>query len=435
MWCVYELLFVKRRSPRRVGALLGALAGAQALIEPELLTMLGVVFALGFMGMALSAPGRWRSRLDHLLQAAPPAIVVFLLVAGYMIWSILFAPGHLVGTIQPVWSLQIYRADLLGPIIPTINQLILPSAFVATAAHYIAGNFSENSSYLGLPAVVLVLAFGARWRRDSLVLTSALLALIAFILSLGSRLTINGHVTSIPLPEALFARIPLLDNTVPVRFSSVVALFSMIVLVVGGDRFVASMSRRGNTNRAGLVINGIGTATLAACVLFLLPQVPFTTKEPPWPSNTVAILSVIPRGSAVLAYPFPTPEFTEAMSWQAEDHMRYRIFGGYAIVQGGTNYGSPRAPLLSLPFVQEYFTNAQYGASRLYPPPDPKISARGALCRFIVRYKVGAVVYWKAGVHPRKVLRLFDEALGPPSRSTPDGTVDLWLTRPNGCIS
>jgi hypothetical protein len=94
----------------------------------------------------------------------------------------------------------------------------------------------------------------------------------------------------------------------------------------------------------------LGVAALVACVALLLPQVPFTTETLPWPANINNTLKSIPTGSVVLAYPFPTETYAEAMSWQAADGMRFRLFGGYILVQGKHNYGVPDQPLLRHPY-------------------------------------------------------------------------------------
>lgn len=435
VWCLYELLVPRRRNAIKMGVLLGLLIGAQALIEPELVTELGVVVAVGLVGVAIQSGRAWRERFSPLARAFLPAVVVFIILAGYMLWSLLIAPGHLVGTIESVDALQLYRADLLGPIVPTINQLFLPTAFVTMAAHYVAGNFTENSTYLGLPAVILLVVFTIKWRRVPIVVVSALLAFLAFVLSLGARLTINAHTTNIPLPEALFTRIPLLDNTVPARFSFVVSLFAMIALAVGGDLFLREIASNSNLRRSTTLFNGLGVVTLVLCIVFLLPQVPFITKAPPWPPDIDSALNVIPQGAAVLAYPFPDDPYTEAMSWQAADDMRFKLFGGYAIVQGGANYGVARPPLLNPPFVQKYFMQAQFGENSGNPSARTRLLARRALCSFISKYDVGAVVFWRSGVHPRVISNLLLADLGTPTRSTHNRQALIWLTQPDHCNS
>lgn len=433
VWCVYELLITKRHNAVRMGILLGVLCAAQALIEEELLTLLGVVIAIGLVGLAIYSGKAWRQRFDHLARAIIPAFLVFMAITGYMLWSLLFGPGHISGAIQQISILQGYRTDLLGPLIPTFSQLLMPSSMAATAAHFLSGNPSENSTYLGIPAVVLLGFFAIKFRREPIILFSTLLAVVAFILSLGSRLSINGHVTSIPLPETLFTRLPLLDNTVPSRFSFVVCLFSAIALAVGSDRFIKALDVRPRVRHFDSATVALGFASLALCVACLLPQVPFNTEKTPWPPDINSTLKTIPTGSVVLTYPYPDEKFEEAMSWQASDAMNFRIFGGYALVQGKKNFGVSYQPLLPHPFIQEYLAYAQYGKAALYPAPSKKVSAPRALCRFISQYGVGAIIFWDQGTHPKKIKQLFLADLGPPARSSRDGNILVWLTSSHNC--
>jgi hypothetical protein len=434
VWCVYELLVAKRHRPARVGILLGVLAAAQALIEQELLTLVGFVIVVGLVIFAIVHRRELRSRFDNLSRALAPAVVIFVVLTGYMIWSLLLGPGHIRGTIAPLTMLQAYRADLLGPIVPTFSQLLLPSSLASTAAHFLAGNPTENSTYLGIPAVVLLGVFGVRYRRVPLIAYSSLLALVAFVFSLGSRLSIYGHVTSVPLPEALLTHAPLLDNTVPSRFSFVVSLFSTIALAVGADRYLTTVAARAADRRSGTLFNALGLASLVACVALLLPQVPIMTESPPWPTNINAALRGIPDGAAVLSYPYPAEPYPEAMAWQAADDMKFRIFGGYAIVQGRSDYGIAHQRLLRHPFIQEYFTLAQ-GPPNVYPLPKTKVSARKALCSFISDYDVGAVIFSNQGFHPARVKRLFLADLGPPLRTTFHGEILVWRANARTCVS
>jgi hypothetical protein len=433
VWCIYDLVVTKRHSPIKMGVLLGVLAAIQALLEEELLTLLGVVIVVGFVALAIYSGKRWRQRFDYLARAFVPAALVFLAITGYMLWSLLFGPGHIDGPIEPIIVLQAYRADLLGPFIPTFSQLLMPSSMATTAAHFLAGNPSENSTYLGIPAVALLGYFAVKFRRVPIILFPTVLAAVGFIFSLGSRLSVNGHVTSIPLPEALFTHIPLLNNTVPSRFSFVVCLFSTIALAVGGDHFMRALTAQPPVRRSDSLKFALGVASLIACVALLLPQVPFTTQTIPWPVNINNVLKTIPTGSAVLTYPFPTEEFEEAMSWQAADAMRFRLFGGYILVQGKQNYGVPYQPLLRQPFMQEYLVNAQYGSNALYPEPSETVSAPRALCRFVSHYNVGAIVFWNKGVNPGEVKQLFIKDFGSPQRTSRDRQILVWLTSAKNC--
>src|SRR5487761_2725290 len=288
VWCLYDLVIAKRHSPTRMGLTIGVLAGAQALIEPELLSMLAIVVALGLVGFALysfRSPQLLRDRFGRLVHAGALALVPFLIMTGYMIWWMLRGPGHVTGTVLRLANLQQYRADLLGPIFPT-DQLFTPVTLAVKAFGYVGGNDTENSSYLGLAAVVLLVVFALRWRRNLVIVVSALLALVAFVLSLGSVLTIDGHVTGIAMPEAVFSHVAPFNNFIPARFSLVVALFAVIALAVGGDEFarvIATPRPRTTMVRIGEVA---GVATMVLAVVLMIPRVPFTTRSAPWPPET-----------------------------------------------------------------------------------------------------------------------------------------------------
>jgi hypothetical protein len=444
VWCVYELLFTRKRSPVRVGLLLGVLAGAQILIDAEFLAMLAIVCALGCIGLALFRPRHLNENFRFLIVAAGPAILVFAAIAGFFVWSLVYAPGHLVGPVYPVKSLQSYRADLLEPIVPTVSQFIAPLSLAVAAFRFVGQNITEDSGYLSLPFVILFFWFSYRWRKNRVVVFSAWLAVAAFILALGSRLTIDGHVTSLPLPEALLPRISLLQNLVPARFAVLVALFAVIVVAVGLDRFLGSLAAHHVSDlKTRLADLGVITLVVAALAL-MFPLVPLSTQALPWSSATVTALNVIPPGSVVLAYPFPTSPWTEAMTWQAEEEMRFRLIGGYITTQSTPVNGESYPSLLSPKVVEETMIKGQFGTNvisgeqRRYPKPNPKADVQRALCTFLHRYKVGAVVFWKGGayrgVDPSLVHRLFSSALGEPTRVGDHDKMLVWLTNSVQCI-
>ncbi|MGH9020536.1 MAG: hypothetical protein ACRDV0_05905, partial [Acidimicrobiales bacterium] len=251
VWVLYDVLDTRRRRPILMGALLGGLVGAQFLIDAELLAMFAVLVAVGLCVLAVVERRRLRARFIALALAAGPAAAVALAITGYPLWEMLVAPGHLVGTAQPIDVLQLYRADLLGPVVPTASQLLHLASLSETARRFDAGNATENASYLGVPFIALVSFLAVRFRRDRVVLASSLLGLAALVLSLGSRLTVDGHATGLALPEALFTHLPLLDNVVPARFAFAATLFLVIAVAVGADHVADSL--RAARSRAGRV--------------------------------------------------------------------------------------------------------------------------------------------------------------------------------------
>lgn len=433
VWCLHELLIVRQKRPARLGLSLGLLAGAQALIDIEILVLLMITMVLGVVGGVVAARLQWRKWISPLAQALLPAVVVFMAMTGYMFWWLLVAPGHLSGPVLAPSTLQMYRADLLGPILPTFTQWLVPTNYFATAAHFVGGNYSENSTYLGVPLITLMAFVAIRWRRDRVVFTAAVLAVVAFILSLGSRLTIDGHVTSIPLPEAVFARLLFLDNTVPARFALVVSVFVVIAVAVGIEHEIVHAKSRVNSLKRVAIAESVVVVLVITSLATLIPKVPFITKPATWPTGTFRALTVIRPGSVVLTYPYAIGTDTEAMSWAAETGMRFRIMGGYATVQDFPTYGDSYPLLMKQPFVQEYLVQAQDGSQLFYRRPSPHIDPKRALCDFVARYGVDNVVWWDSGSHPFKIRQLFERTFGRPIGSTRDRSVLIWTTSPNRC--
>ena len=443
VWCCYQLFFLRSRSPVKMGILLGVLCGAQAFIDPELLAMLAILLALGLIGILVARPGQSRALLNVLARSLPTAGVIFIALVGYYAWSLLFARGHLIGPVYPATLLQSYQSDLLEAIVPTTFQFIAPLALATTAFRFVGANISENAGYLSVTFVVLLGYFTLRRRRNPVVLLSACLALAAFVLSLGPSLEIDGHATSIPMPETALERISLFKNFVPARFSLFVALFAIIAICIGLDRFFAeTASHRFAGLRTRLADMGV-VALLLATAALMFPLAPLSTSTLPWSGEAASALATIPSGSVVLNYPFPLAPWTESMVWQAQDEMRFRLIGGYITNQASPTYGSSNPFLLKPKVVEETLIQAQLGANvrsgfaPYYQQPNPKADVRRALCTFLVRYHVGAVVFWKGGpyrgVDPSKIHRLFTSALGTPTTTGAHGTLLVWLTKAEHC--
>ena len=99
-----------------------------------------------------------------------------------------------------------------------------------------AGSTLENGFYLGFPLLILLGYLVIRCRRVPLVATAAVVGVAAFILGLGPRLTVDGKVTGIPLPFAIFRHLPIVQNLEAARFSLYVQLAAAIIFALGLDQ-------------------------------------------------------------------------------------------------------------------------------------------------------------------------------------------------------
>jgi hypothetical protein len=425
LWAIVALLRGTRR-PWWTGAALGVCSGLEALISPELLVECGIVLALGGIASLIVDPRRAYSATRRIAGPGVVALVILGVFAGYPIWYAVRGPDHLVGPVQATQYLQTYSADLLGPVVPSAHQLLAPTRFANIASHFSGGNCTENLAYLSIPILLLTLVVAVRARRHLAVIGPILLALAAFVLSLGNRLTINGRVTTIPMPEALLPHLGPLDSIVPARFGLVVILFLSMGLAIGVDRSWKPRAER--AGRRPQVVDGAWLVLLVCCAVVLVPA-RVSSGPPPDASTVAGLLGSIPENSVVLTYPLPKAPYSTPMLWQAEDGLRTILIGGYATVNGPNGVGVASAPLLSPPSVQEFLAEAQDGGALFYPPVQTGRNLAADLCAFVVQYHVTAVIDADLGTtEDTKVNAYFTPALGQPVISV--NGVSLY--RPNG---
>jgi hypothetical protein len=424
-WCVDEIFITQRHRAIPFGFLLGALCTAQLLIAPEVLSDCAVIGIFAILSLCVIHRRSIRDRLSHAARAFSIGVATFVVLAGYPVFEMLAGPGHVTGPVQPVARLQGFASDLLEPIVPTARQFIAPGALVSVASHFATRNAAELGGYLGAPLLVMVIVLGAIWHRERILHIALALALFAFVLSLGSQLHVGGHDTSIPLPEGLFAHIPVLDNTTPDRFALEVLLFVSIGFAVGVDRTISRLpSKESGRSRA------LKAMVLGACSSFALialaPNVPVRTRALPWTQALVTTLkNAIPKDAVTLTYPFATPPYVPAMVWQASDGMTFKITGGYATIQGPNASGQYWPALVNPPFVEEFLSMQEAGTHGHYPLPTAStVPETAALCAYASRYKVSAAAIWTAANGASRVDAFFRSAFGPPSVET--SQIEVW---------
>ena len=231
-----DWLISRRRSAVRSGLLLGLVAALQYLISAEILLTSAIMAVVALAYLALRYRSGVRERLGALLRGAAAAIPAFLLIAGYAIWMLLAGPDRPKGAVHTLSGLARYHGDLLSPLYPTGHQLIAPAALAAIGNRLATGLTIEDGFYLGFPLVVLLGYLVIRCRRIPLVGVAVTVGVAAFILGLGSRLTVNGKTLSVPLPFAILQHLPVVQNLEAARFSLFIQLAAAIIFAVGLDR-------------------------------------------------------------------------------------------------------------------------------------------------------------------------------------------------------
>ncbi len=414
-----DWLVRNRRSPYVCGALVGLLTGMEFLISPEVTVLTVLAVVCGLVILAVRYRHEVRRRLARLGRGLGPAVGVLAVTAGPAIYVFLRGAQRPVGALHRTTDLYRYRANLAVPFVPTSGQLIDPTT---VGDRFVNHSVVENGFYLGLPLLALVLFAAVRYWRNPFVLAAAVVGALAFVLGLGSTLGFRGRPLLSKMPFDAVARLPLLKNIEPARFSLLVQLAAAIVLAVALDEI------RGNRagNRAGATarpaVRSAAASLLAVVALLpLIPQLPLRTATVHVPKFfTSSAVRAIPQGSLILTYPYSKSPQNDPMLWQSAANMRFRIFGGDAFVPtaDGTSTWRPDPP--SPPNIDSLLGLRRARVS------DRALERR--LTQFLPRYHVAGVLVDPAANGAGRVIRVVTAALKTAPWSIQG--IELWLTAP-----
>lgn len=421
----YELLVARRGSSVRWGAAIGALVAIQFLISPEVLTMTVLLGGAGAFLLVLLLPRARLTGFGDLGRGLLAVLVVGVALLALPVWLLLYGPRHIVG---PPWPGLIIQGNRLF-------DLWSPGAYGAPANALLQlggyeGRAGPPSVYLGYG--ILALAAGSvvvAWRRR-LAWWTAIMALVAFVLSLGILVWISPSqvAAGLWLPWQLLGKLPLLDDITPQRFSILTDLFVALLVAVGLDaawHHLAHRPARCHPAWTGTVRGrrrplGVGAVLLALSVAALALtwwtyQVPFATSAVAVPAWFQTVGRTVPQGSVVLTYPFPFPTAgtSAPMVWQAEDGMRFRLAGGYVKAPAADG-----EPLTNHPDRPPYGTLAALSEASAGPLPTGTVTQIVDLRAALRRWDVSYVVVTNTGRDPGYASALFTAVVGrAPGRS------------------
>lgn len=427
---VYELCRTGTVSRRRWGLWLGVLATAEYFISLEILATTVLCCLLGLIAAGIARPSIARERLLPLLSGLGWSLVVFVPLVAYPLYIFLYGRGHVVGPPQSVAALAPYRGDLLGPIVPTIEQRLAPASLAARGTSYAAGNVGENGAYLGIPLVLAVLALIARYRRVALVGVAAFVGLCCFVLSLGTPLTIDNHSTGVAMPFALLTKVSLFEGLLSARFSLYVQLCAAVVLAIGTDRLLAEIEARraahaGEGRRSARWCEALVVVVAAGILVPLIPRVPYPSQPTDVPAYFSSGLDrAIPAGSVVLTYPYDYSPNNYGMLWQATSGFRFQIVGGEATRAGKGRVATSAVYPLAPTELQNLFRVGFLGSATRVPAPPITGLGLERVREFFSRWHIGTVVVDPIGAEPDLVIHYLTVALRRPPLIV--GGLDVW---------
>jgi len=314
------------------------------------MTAMGVVALAA--GLIFAGPEK-RRRIIALLAPLAGAYAVMAVVCSPFLYYALTGPQVAEGR-----GLN-FSSDILTFAVPTPIFRVGGHRFAAVSNSFLGG-YVEDGTYLGLPLILIVAAFGVqRWRTRVGRILLAVLA-VAVVWSLGTHLYIGGHPT-IPLPWNLVAARTGLNEILPSRIGLYVGLVCAVIAALW-------LAERGTSR-----LRRWSLALLA--VVFLIPNTAFYNDPLDVPAffTTHLYRSYLRPGEVVLPIPYGT--VGPGLLWQADTKMYFRLASGDFYVP--PDYG--RAS-----FVQQALGTG--------PSPPPAVSSVGWLRAFILHYHVQAIV-------------------------------------------
>ncbi|MBV8526872.1 MAG: hypothetical protein JOZ75_01005 [Candidatus Dormibacteraeota bacterium] len=337
---VLDSLFIRRsRPPWVLGALLGLLAALQLLIFEEILATLTIFVVVGLVALGW---GRWtdvRERLASGVEALGAAALTFVVLCAWPLYVQFLGPQRIHGAVQDT---NAFSTDLLNLVLPTQYQRVSPAAATVISQHF-SGLDGEATAYIGLPLLILLVAFVATHWRDIRVRTASVVAGVALIFSLGPHLHIGGQSTGWPLPWWPFAQLPLLQDALPSRLSLYMWLGIAVLVAIAVETAIHAQCWR--RTAAGLAAIAVSLAAILPAGLGV------------WQADTPAFFQSyarhgIPASSVVLIAPFfRDGAGASPMLWAAVAGGGVRMPEAYAFIpapDGTPMYGPPATNLSTI---------------------------------------------------------------------------------------
>lgn len=299
----------------RDGVVLGLMAAYQVFLgeEPLLLAALGMVlFAAAYAVVRRdTARASWRPLLRGLLIGAS---VCLPLVVHPLVWQ--FAGPQSYTDIEhnprsfnsPLALLSFAERSWLAGDAETANAL--------------AFNTTEQNAFYGWPLVLLAFAILVRLWKRALVKALAFTAVAAAFLSLGREFRIPLTDITLPGPWELLADKPLFEAVIESRVAMICAPALGMLLALAVDRLLTA--RPPHTRYVGLLGVGLALLPLVPAPLRAVDRVdvPAFIADGTW-------TSYVREGESLVPVPLPDPGDAEALHWQTEAGLGFKLAGGY----------------------------------------------------------------------------------------------------------
>lgn len=305
----------------RNGLVLGVLLAIGFTVAAEGLFFCALAAGIFVITWSLSPATRAEAR------EALPRVLAGLAVTGVVALALLAYPLylHFAGpqTFSGTGFNQRHYAEDIGAFISYSDRTL---AAWAGIGNDLSPNPTEQTSYFGLPLVVLVLfSLVQLWKRAdpgrrSTLRALAVVAGVFFVISLGPRLLFFGNESYLPMPYAFLAHLPLFDSALPARYAlALVGVFG-VILTLSADELMRGKWR------------GRMAAAFALALVPIFPLPLLTSDRAPEPQFIAdgTWKKYVPAGGTMSALPFAINVAGDGQRWQA-----------YTMARGGQQFKIP----------------------------------------------------------------------------------------------
>jgi hypothetical protein len=279
-------------------------------------------------------------------------------------------------------------ADLISFVVPRAPLWIGGSAF-RPVTDPMPSLPQDDTAYIGIALLAVVALFLIRFRRQRWAWGLVGFAVLVAVLALGPVLYVAGRKTTLTMPQAQMAELPLIQHALPERFPAYMFLALAVIVAL----WLAQASGRGAWWRYGLVALGIAMMSVR---LGWEPHYHMVDTSPSFFEDGT-YRDYLSLDETILAIP---REQGGDLAWQVAGNMDFRLARAYI---GPVGKQEARLRMIfSVP-------------GEDLPPPSP-------LARFLVDRHVGAVIV-EDPVQP-DVRALLDQVVG--TEPTSVGGVSVW---------
>lgn len=199
------------------------------------------IFALVFVAGLLVANRAWLANRQHLLRTVAAFVITVAISLPLLASSLHVSPDIQAAIAAKTSSTQNLSANLLAYFFPSPRNPLFGAMTLRLYRHMPFKVSEETAGYLGWVALALA-GYGllAMRKRSRALYFWVVLAIVAFVISLGPALQVGGHViVHLPFYELIYGW-PILSNfRAPNRMAPVVLMAVCVVAAYGLDRIFA----------------------------------------------------------------------------------------------------------------------------------------------------------------------------------------------------